>query len=342
MGPHPLGTHASGALKSQVTRRSALALAGLLPTVLSSGSLAAQDDSYPSREIHIVCAFPAGSGADVWVRFFVEQIRPMVPKPIIVENKTGANGNIAAEYVARARPDGYTILSHSPTALAANRYLFKNQPIDIRSTLVNVATMIEFAFYLTVDAKRPWNSLQDVVAYARERGDKATFSSTAATGRVLGHLLNQTFGLQATEVQYRTAADGLNDILSGAVDYAISDGVFAHAQAREGRLKIIGAGVKQRMKSDPDVPTLIEQGAPGVYAPGFFGVMVPTGTPRAINEKINQWYGAALRSKTTLDFVDKFGADPLATSLDEAEQMFTDTIVDWGDLVKRSKIEPQG
>jgi tripartite tricarboxylate transporter family receptor len=146
MGPHPLGTHASGALKSQVTRRSALALAGLLPTVLSSGSLAAQDDSYPSREIHIVCAFPAGSGADVWVRFFVEQIRPMVPKPIIVENKTGANGNIAAEYVARARPDGYTILSHSPTALAANRYLFKNQPIDIRSTLVNVATMIEFAF----------------------------------------------------------------------------------------------------------------------------------------------------------------------------------------------------
>jgi tripartite-type tricarboxylate transporter receptor subunit TctC len=266
----------------------------------------------------------------------------MVPKPIIVENKVGANGNIATEYVARAKPDGYTILSHSPTALAANMFMFKNQPVDVRSSLTNVATMIEFAFYLVVDGKRPWKNLQDVVAHAKEKGEKASFATSAASGRLIGNLLNQTLGLKATEVQYRTASDSLNDIASGALDYAILDGVISHAQANEGRLKIIGAGTKARMKSDPDVPTLVEQGAQGVYAPGFFGVLTPTGTPQAINDQINRWYVAALASKTAQDFIFKFGADPLSTSTEEAQNMFIGTIGEWGDLVKRSKIEPQG
>ena len=320
----------------KLTRRTALALAGAAPFAMASSRLAAQTEPYPSREIHIICGFPAGSGADVWVRFFVDQIRPMVPKPIIVENKVGANGNIATEYVARAKPDGYTILSHSPTALAANMYMFKNQTLDIRTSLVNVATMIEFAFYLVVDAKRPWKNLQDVLAHVREKGDKASFATSAASGRVIGNLLNQTLGLKATEVQYRTASDSLNDIASGVLDYAILDGVISHAQATAGRLKIIGAGTKQRMKSDPDVPTLIEQGAP------FFGVLTPTGTPQAINDQINKWYVAALTTKTAQDFIYKFGADPLSTSTEDAQKMFTETIGEWGDLVKRSKIEPQG
>ena len=326
----------------KLTRRTALALAGAAPFAMASSRLAAQTEPYPSREIHIICGFPAGSGADVWVRFFVDQIRPMVPKPIIVENKVGANGNIATEYVARAKPDGYTILSHSPTALAANMYMFKNQTLDIRTSLVNVATMIEFAFYLVVDAKRPWKNLQDVLAHVREKGDKASFATSAASGRVIGNLLNQTLGLKATEVQYRTASDSLNDIASGVLDYAILDGVISHAQATAGRLKIIGAGTKQRMKSDPDVPTLIEQGAPGVYAPGFFGVLTPTGTPQAINDQINKWYVAALTTKTAQDFIYKFGADPLSTSTEDAQKMFTETIGEWGDRVKRSKIEPHG
>ncbi len=326
----------------KLTRRTALALAGAAPFAMASSHLAAQTEPYPSRDIHIVCGFPAGSGADVWVRFFVDQIRPMVPKPIIVENKVGANGNIATEYVARAKPDGYTILSHSPTALAANMFMFKNPTLDIRTSLVNVATMIEFAFYLVVDSKRPWKNLQDVLAHAREKGDKASFATSSASGRLLGNLMNQTLGLKANEVQYRTASDSLNDIASGALDYAILDGVISHAQVNAGRLKIIGAGTKVRMKSDPDVPTLIEQGAPGVYAPGFFGVLTPTGTPDVINEQINKWYVAALTTKTAQDFIYKFGADPLSTSTADAQKMFIDTIAEWGDLVKRSKIEPQG
>jgi tripartite-type tricarboxylate transporter receptor subunit TctC len=326
----------------KLTRRTALALAGAAPLAMVSSRLAAQAEPYPSRDIHIVCGFPAGSGADVWVRFFVDQIRPMVPKPIIVENRVGANGNIATEYVARAKPDGYTILSHSPTALAANMFMFKNQGMDIRASLVNVATMIEFAFYLVVDSKRPWKNLQDVLAHVREKGDKASFATTSSSGRLLGNLMNQTLNLKATEVQYRTASDSLNDVASGALDYAFYDGVISHAQAREGRIKIIGAGTKERMKSDPDVPTLIEQGAPGVYAPGFFGVLTPTGTPQAINDQINKWYVAALATKTAQDFIYKFGADPLSTSTTDAQKMFTETIGEWGDLVKRSKIEPQG
>ena len=325
-----------------MTRRSALAFAGILPAALASSRLYAQAEPYPSREIHIICGFPPGSGADVWVRFFVEQIRPLVPQPIVVENKVGANGNIATEYVARARPDGYTLLSHSPTAIAANMFMFKNPSVDAGTKLVNVATMIEFAFYLTADSKRPWRNLQDLVAYVKDKGDKATFATTAAPGRLLGHLLNQVMGLKATEVQYRTAADALNDIASGQLDYALTDGVFSHAQARAGRLKIIGAGVKKRLANDPDVPTLIEQGAANVYAPGFFGVLAPSGTPQPVIEQINTWYVQAVATPAATAFIKRFGADPLTNPPDMAQKMFLDTIDEWGKLVKLSKIEPQG
>jgi tripartite-type tricarboxylate transporter receptor subunit TctC len=325
---------------TSLTRRNALALAGA--AAVAPRAAFAQGEVYPSREIKVVCAFPAGSGADVWVRFFVEQAKALVGKPMLVENRPGANGNIATEFAARSRADGYTLYIHSPTSLAANMFMFKNPPIDVKSSLVTVATLLRFTFYLTVDPKRPWQNVQELVAYVREKGDKATFATTAPSGRLMGHLLNQIMGLKAQEVQYRTAADHMNDIASGAVDYSFTDGVFAHAQARAGRLRILGAGSKERMKSDPEVPTIIEQGVPGLYAPGFFGVMVPVGTPRPVIEQINGWFVEAVKLKSSEEFIHKYGGDPVISSPDEAQKMFVDALDEWGKLVELSKIQPAG
>jgi tripartite-type tricarboxylate transporter receptor subunit TctC len=329
-------------LFSGATRREVLLAGSAVPFALVPKWASAQADEFPSHEIKIACAFPPGAGADVWVRFFVEQARPFIGKPAIVENKPGGNGAIATEYVARSRPDGYTMLMQSPTSLAANMFMFKNPGVDPKTSLVTVATMLKFSFYLLADVKQPWKNAQDVIAYTRRKGDKTSFATTSAPGRLMGNLFKEIMGLKCVEVAYRTSNDALNDIQSGAIDYMFSDGVFAHAQRDAGRLKILGVGSRERMKADPDIPTLEEQGVKGLEVPGFFGVLVPAGTPRPVIDKINGWYLNIMKTKETLDFIKRTGGDPLVTTPDEAQKLFLQSVDDWERLVKRANIKPEG
>jgi tripartite-type tricarboxylate transporter receptor subunit TctC len=171
----------------------------LIATALTAGASAHAEtaDDYPSRELHVICAFPPGSGADVWVRFFAEQAKSRAGKPVLVENKPGANGNIAAEYMARAKPDGYTIFIHSPTSVAANMFMFKNTPADLDKSVITVATLLRFSFYLTVDAQRPWKNVEELVAYLNQKGDKASFATTSPPGRLMGNLFKQIMHLHS-------------------------------------------------------------------------------------------------------------------------------------------------
>src|SRR5271166_2429034 len=161
-------------------------------------SSAAWADDYPSREIHVICAFPAGSGADVLVRYFAEKLRIAAGKPVIVENKTGANGNIAAEYTARAKPDGYTIHIHAGSSTAANFSLFRRPPINPAKDLQVVATLNQQPFMV-------------VVAAMKQKGEKASYAESNTTGKVMGELYKIATGVQALDVPYRTANDSLND-----------------------------------------------------------------------------------------------------------------------------------
>ena len=317
---------------------------GLIATALmvSATAHAQTADDYPSRELRVICAFPPGSGADVWVRFFAEQAKSRAGKPVLVENKPGANGNIAAEYVARAKPDGYTIFIHSPTSVAANMFMFKNTPADLDKSIVTVATLLRFSFYLTVDAQRPWKNVEELVAYLNQKGDKASFATTSPPGRLMGNLFKQIMHLQAVEVPYRTSPDTLNDLASGHLDYSFTDGVFAHAQAREGRLKILAVGSKERLQADANIPTMQEQGVPGLDVPGFFGVMVPAGTPRPVIDKINGWMVDIVRQPPAQEFIHNFGGDPLIATPDEAQRMFLDGIKEWDRLVQLAQIKPEG
>ncbi|HVG51346.1 MAG TPA: tripartite tricarboxylate transporter substrate binding protein [Xanthobacteraceae bacterium] len=325
-----------------LTRRNALRLMAASPVALALSEAIAQSDDYPNREVRVACAFPPGAGADVWVRFFMEQARPLIGKPVLVENKPGGNGLIATEYVARAKPDGYTMLMQSPTSLAANMSMFKNPTIDAGKALICVGTVLRFSFYMLVGIDRPWKSVADVVAHAREKGDKTTFGTTSAPGRLMGNLFKSIMGLKSVEVQYRTSGEGVNDMQSGAVDYMFADGVFAHAQAKLGRVKILAIGSKERMKGDPDIPTMAEQGVAGLDVPGFFGTLVPVGTPRPVIDKINSWLVDIVKTKPTLDFIRQSGGDPLSTTPEQAQAMFLQSIDDWGRLVKLANIQPEG
>lgn len=318
----------------------------LSAALLAAAALApagAQAQQYPAQDIHFICAFPPGSGADVLVRYFAEKVRPLTGKNIIVENRSGAGGNIASEYVARAKPDGYTVYVHAGSAIAANMWLFKKPAFpDATKALTVAATINRQPFMMVVDAKTPYKTVADVTKAMKAKGDKATYGTAAPTGTVMGELYKQVTGVKATEVVYKTAPDGLNDMASGAVDYGMHDPVFSLAEAREGRLRILAHSAGQRLASIPDVPTMAESGFKGMDLTGWWAVHVPTGTPKPVIDKLNAWFKEILQQPDTVEFLNKFGGDPFISTPADAQALFIREEKAWADYVRIAKIEPQG
>ena len=199
-----------------------------------AGASPARAQDYPSQDIRFICGFPAGSGADVLVRYFAEKLRPIAGRTVIVENKVGAAGNIAAEFTARAKPDGHTVHVHAGCAVAANQHLFKRRPFDAVKDLQVVATLNQQPFMVMVPANSPYKTLAELTEAMKQKGDKASYAQSNTTGKVMGELYKQATGITAVEVPYRTANDSLNDFASGRLDYGMMDPVFALSAGARG------------------------------------------------------------------------------------------------------------
>ena len=318
-----------------LTRATAVAVA------LAAGPVGVRAQDYPSQDIRFICGFPAGSGADVLVRYFGEKVRAVAHRTIIVENKVGAAGNIAAVYTARSKPDGYTVYVHAASAIAANMHLFKSPPIDATKDLQIVAGVNKQPFMVMVPASSPYQTLAELTAAMKQKGEKASYAQSNTSGKVMGELYKQATGVQAVEVPYRTANDSLNDFASGRLDYGMMDPVFALSQARAGRLRMLAVSTAQRMQAVPELPTMSEAGVPGVELLTWFAAMVPSATPRAIVDKLNTWFNEVLATDETRKFLNSFGGDPFITTPDEAQALFRQGVKDWEGYVKTAKIEPQ-
>jgi tripartite-type tricarboxylate transporter receptor subunit TctC len=320
------------------TGRMRLAAAIVLALAGTPGSAGAQD--YPSQDVRFLCAFPAGSGADVIVRYFAEKMRPILKRTIIVENKPGAGGNIAAETMVRSKPDGHTTFIHAGNTVAGNMHLIKKPPFDAAKAIQVAATINKQAFMLAVDAKRPWKSVAELTAYLKEKGDRATYAVSANSGIVMGAIYNEKAGLQAVQVHYRMAQDALNDMTSGKVDYPLQDPVFALSQQREGRLRVLAVASAERLKSNPELPTMTESGVP-MDLVGWFAAMVPSATPRPIVEQLNKWFSDVVATEETQNFLKAYGGDPWISTPEEGQARLVRDIVAWGDYIRIAKLEPQ-
>jgi len=296
--------------------------------------------SYPSQDIRFICAFPPGSGADVLVRYFANDIQKISGHTVIVENKSGAAGLIATEYVARAKPDGYTIFVHAGSAVANIPALYKNPPIDVTTALEIAATINRQPFMIVVDAKSPYKTLDDLTAAMKKKGDKASYATAATTGTVMGEIYKARTGIQAVEVNYKTAPDSINDMLSGRVDFGAHDPVFSLAQEREGRLRILGVSTAERLAANPDMKTMKEQGV-DMDLTGWWAAMVPAGTPKAVKDKLNEWFVKSVSSPETKAYLNKFGGDPLIESQEAAQKRLLRDIELWKEYAKIAKIVPQ-
>ncbi len=315
----------------------ALALVGGLGAM--AGHVRAQD--YPSQDIRFICAFPAGSGADVLVRHFADKLRPIVNRTVIVENKAGAGGNIATEYVARSKPDGHTIFVHAGTAVAANQSLFKKPPVDVAKAIRVAATINRQPFMLVVDAKSPYKTVADLTAAMKQKGAKATYATAAPTGKIMGEIYRSATGIEAVEVAYKSAPDSLNELLSGKLDYGMHDPVFSLAQQREGRLRILAVSTGKRLEASPELPTMAELGI-AMDLTGWWAAMVPAGTPKPVIDTIHRWFVQMVSSEETKAFLNSFGGDPYINTPERAQEMFETAIREWGEYVRMAKIEPAG
>ena len=313
----------------------ALALAAVMGVVREAR---AQD--YPSQDIRLVVGFPAGSGADVFVRYFADKLRPLAGRTVIVENKPGAASNIATEYVAKSKPDGHTLYPFAGTTVAASMHLFKKPPVDVGKELRAVATTSNLAFMLVVGANSPYRTVAELTAAMKQKGSAANYAVAANPGRIMGAIYKTKAGLSATEVQYRTAPDSLNEMENGRMDYGLHDPVFVLAQVRAGRLRTLAVSTAERLGAAPDIPTMTESGIPMNLAL-WWGVMVPAATPDPIANKINQWFKEIVGSPETKKFLSDSGADPMIRTPEEAQRMFLTAIKEWGEYVRTAGIEPQ-
>src|SRR5271165_1489365 len=248
--------------RARMRSRTFLVGSAVVIAAVATAPRAAFAQTYPTQDVHFVCAFAAGSGADIIVRYFSDKMRPLMGRSIIVENEVGAIGNLATEYVARSKPDGHVIYVTGASGVAANMHIFKNPSVDVGNALQIAATINKATMMLGVRADAPWKTAPELTAAMKLKGDKASYAIANPASKVLGALYKEKAGLQSVEVGYRTGADFLNDLHGGNIDYAIPDNIQAMAQARAGRMRILAVGAATRTQSAPDLPTMTELGYP--------------------------------------------------------------------------------
>ena len=302
----------------------------------------ASGQEYPAREIRSVCNFSAGSGADIVVRYYSDRLARLAGKPVVVENRTGVQGNIATEYVARSKADGYTIMiTPASSTLAAARYLFKQLPFDPDKDFTPVTTLARLSFAIAVDAKSPVRSIAELTGHLRKKPGHGAYATGSNTGQVTGELYKEMAGLRTTYIPYKQTMSALTDVISGEVDFMTYDITFLVPQARSGRVRILAVTSAARLATLPEIPTMAESGFPGYDLTPWWGVVVPAGTPKAVVDKLAIWFNQITASEETHKFLENLATDPFPGSPESMAALLHTEIEHWGRYVRLAKIEPQ-
>lgn len=244
--------------------------------------------AYPDKPIRLVVNFAPGGAADQIARALNTPLQQALGQPVIVENRSGAGGNVGGEAVARAQPDGYTLLLSSGGMVSINPAIYANMSFDPAKDLVPVASASRILVYLVVKPDFPARTAAEFMAYARAHPGKLSYGSpgNGSSPHLAGEMFNTAAGVTSTHVPYRGAAPALQDLLGGQIDYLFDSGVGL-PHVRSGGLRLLAVGSQQRSAEFKDVPTLDEAGLKGFDADTYFGVYAPTGTPSAIVDRLH-------------------------------------------------------
>lgn len=271
--------------------------------------------TWPTQSIKIVVNFPAGGAADQLARLIGQPLQDKFRQSVVIENKAGAGGNIGGDAVAKATPDGHTLLMSSGGMVAINPHIYSNMPFNPSKDLVPVASVARVPFYLVVRSNNQAKDFGSFVADLRANPGRRTYGSPGigSSPHLASEMMGRMTETESVHVPYRGAAPALNDLLGGQIDFLFDPGI-AIEHAKSGALRILAIGSPQRSPQLPEVPTLDELGLKGFDADASFGVYAPVGTPRAVIEKLNGEINRALATPALGERILTIGSIPAPMS----------------------------
>ena len=300
-------------------------------------SLCAQE--YPAREIRSICNFAPGSGADIIVRYYSDQLARLAGKPVVVENKPGAQGSLASAFVAKSAPDGYTIhITPASSTLASAPHIFKQLPYDPLKDFAPVTTINSLTFVIAVDASKPFRNVSDLITHLKSKPGHGFYGTQSNSGLIAAEWLKSQTGLETVSVPFKVTGDAFANLLSGQIDFMSVDSTWAKGQSK---VRILAVTAAKRAGTMPEIPTLAESGVPGVDVAPWWGVVVPAGTPRPIIDRLAGWFNQITASEETRQFLARAAFEPVPGSPEQMSELLKKDAARWKGYVELAKIEPQ-
>lgn len=319
---------------NMLARARAIGAALTLAASALISSASAQD--YPGGPIKIIVPFAAGASTDAMGRLLAKEITKRWGHENVVENITGAGGNVGAAAAAKSNPDGRTLIVGSIGTHAVNQSLYAKMPYDTMKDFAPITLIAEVGLLVVVHPSLPVNNIKELIAYAKARPSELNFASggIGASQHLATELFMHKTGVRMTHVAYRGSAGSLSDLLAGRVQVMFADMPLVLAHVRSGNLRAIGFAGEPRSAAAPDVPTLAESGVPGYRASAWYGLFAPAKTPSEIAAKLNQTVVEILKSDDVKDYLAKIGAEPRPMSTDEFSKFQLAETEKWGALIK--------
>ncbi|MDH5264850.1 MAG: tripartite tricarboxylate transporter substrate binding protein [Betaproteobacteria bacterium] len=302
---------------------------------------AAGAQEFPTKSITLVVPFAAGSATDTLARAVGQALTNETKQGVVVDNKPGASGMIAASFVARAPADGYTILVTTNTTHAANEHLYKKLSYDPVKDFAPLSGLGKGGQVMVVRNDLPVKTVAEFIAHAKKNPGKVNFGSGSSSSRIAGELLQQMAGIELLHVPYKSNPLAITDMLGGTIDMMITDTTTGLPQVQAGKLRALGYSGDKRSRLAPDLPTISEAGVKGYEMSYWFAAYAPAGTPPAVVKRLNALLVAATKSGPVTAFYEKTGVDAFSTTPEELAKFQLAETRKWGEIIKKANIQPE-
>jgi len=309
---------------------------GYSATALAQPASTGSGQAYPSKPIRLVIPYPPGGGADTIGRPLAQKMSEKLGQQLVVENRGGANGNIGMEHVARAAPDGHTIVLALTAQLAINPALYGKVPYDPVRDYAPITLFGTGTYILVVHPSLPVKSVKDLIALAKAQPGQIAYSSSGngSGGHLAAELLNSMAGIKMLHVPYKGGGPALVDLIAGQVQVLFSTQLASWPHIQSGRIRALAVSTAKRPASIPDLPTVAEAGLPGYDAGVWYGILAPAGTPREIIARLNAEIVRALNAPDFRKFLVGNAIDPIGSPPEELGQYIKSELVKWARVVK--------
>jgi tripartite-type tricarboxylate transporter receptor subunit TctC len=319
---------------------SLLALAAAAPAIAQNPS-ASSGQAYPSKPIRMVVGFPPGGGMDLSARLYSAKLQDSLGTPIVVENRPGATGIVAGEAVAKAPPDGYTLLVGASGQMTINPVIIAKHPYDTVRDFAAITTLAQFPMVIAVNPSFPARSIAELIALAKAKPGELAYSHGGATHQVAAEMFNQAVGIAMRNIPYKGGAPAVGAAVAGDVPIVVVDSAAASAQIRAGRLRVLAVTSAERTPLVPDAPTVAESGVPGYDIAVWAGLFAPAGTPPAVVARLYQEAGRAMSAPDTREKLKGIGMDPGGLSPEQLTAMIKADIAKYAAIVKAAGIRAE-